>query len=178
MSQTADREALFRTWGENHRAIFHKVARSYARSQSEFDELFQEMWFQLWVSTKSFSGAAKPSTWIYRVCLNTALGWRRRAQRRAATFDTSSVTDFSVVPSGGATPSELVGKQDMLEHLFAAIHQLEDGDRALILLSLEGVSYAEIAEIIGSSENRVGVALTRARQRLAGHLKGIINELE
>jgi RNA polymerase sigma-70 factor (ECF subfamily) len=51
-------------------------------------------------------------------------------------------------------------------------------DRALVLLSLDGVAYRDVAEITGLTENHVGVALTRARKRLAALMKGIIDELE
>lgn len=51
-------------------------------------------------------------------------------------------------------------------------------DRALVLLSLDGLAYREIAEITGLTENHVGVALTRARKRLAELMKGVTDELE
>jgi len=66
----------------------------------------------------------------------------------------------------------------MLDKLYAAIHALKEGDRALLLLSLDGVAYREIGDITGLTENHVGVALTRARQRLGKIMKGITNELE
>ena len=66
----------------------------------------------------------------------------------------------------------------MLEKLYAAIHALPEFDRALVLLSLDDLAYREIAEITGLNENQVGVALTRARQRLAQLLKGVTDELE
>jgi len=46
------------------------------------------------------------------------------------------------------------------------------------LLALDGLSYREIAEVTGLSENHVGVALTRARAKLAERLEGVRNELE
>ena len=66
----------------------------------------------------------------------------------------------------------------MLEKLYAAIQSLPDFDRALVLLSLDGLAYREIADITGLNENQVGVALTRARQRLARLMKGVTDELE
>lgn len=54
-----------------------------------------------------------------------------------------------------------------LDKLYAAIHALPMFDRALVLLALDGLTYREIAEITGLTENHVGVSLTRARQRLA-----------
>ena len=55
---------------------------------------------------------------------------------------------------------------------------MPDFDRALVLLMLDGLAYREIAEVTGLTENHVGVALTRARKRLAALLKGVTDELE
>jgi RNA polymerase sigma-70 factor (ECF subfamily) len=131
---------------------------------------------QLWISLASYAGQAKPSTWIYRVCLNTALTWRRGAARRERRIEPGA--DISQVAAQAASPAEQAGEREMLERLYAAIHALPDSDRALVLLSLDGLAYREIAEITGLNENQVGVALTRARKRLARLLKGVTDELE
>ncbi len=55
---------------------------------------------------------------------------------------------------------------------------MPDFERALVLLSLDELTYREIAEITGLTENHVGVALTRARKRLATLMKGVTDELE
>jgi RNA polymerase sigma-70 factor (ECF subfamily) len=55
---------------------------------------------------------------------------------------------------------------------------MPDIDRALVLLSLDGMSYREISAITGLAEGNVGVALMRARKRLTNQLKGVANELE
>ena len=51
-------------------------------------------------------------------------------------------------------------------------------DRVMVLLMLDGLAYREIAEVTGLTENHVGVALSRARKRLAELLKGAADELE
>ena len=61
---------------------------------------------------------------------------------------------------------EASGEDPLLEQLYAAIRQLEPLDRSLVLLSLEGQSYAEIAALHGLSETNVGARLSRARQKL------------
>jgi RNA polymerase sigma factor (sigma-70 family) len=124
----------------------------------------------------AYSGKAKASTWIYRVCLNTALAWRRGTDRREARIEPE--TDVSQLAVNTASPADHVGQQEILEKLYAAIHALPDFDRALVLLSLDGLAYREMAEITGLTENHVGVALTRARKRLAALLKGVTDELE
>ena len=55
---------------------------------------------------------------------------------------------------------------------------LAEFDRALVLPMLDGLSHREIAQVTGLSENHVGVALLRARRRLAEKFKGAIDEME
>jgi len=176
MSSSLDHESLFQRWLEEHRGIVVKVARSFAQSPSDVADLQQEAMLQLWISLPSYAGQAKPSTWIYRVCLNTALTWRRGTVRRERRIE--SGTDVSLVMAEAASPAERAGERELLESLYAAIHALPEFDRALVLLSLDGLAYREMAEITGLNENQVGVALTRARKRLAQLLKGVTDELE
>jgi len=132
--------------------------------------------FQLWVSLPRYAGQAKPSTWIYRVCLNTALTWRRGVQRRERRREPDA--DITRLAADAATPAEAAGHQDLVEQLYAALQAMAPSDRALVLLMLDGLAYREIAEVTGLTENNVGVALTRARKRLAALLKGVTDELE
>lgn len=59
----------------------------------------------------------------------------------------------------------------LLERLYAAIRTLPPVERSLVLLSLDGVPYAEIARLHGLSESNVGARLTRLRQRLSTLVK-------
>jgi RNA polymerase sigma-70 factor (ECF subfamily) len=128
------------------------------------------------VSLPRYAGQAKPSTWIYRVCLNTALTWRRGVQRRERRREPDA--DITRLAADAATPAEAAGHQDLVEQLYAALQAMAPSDRALVLLMLDGLAYREIAEVTGLTENNVGVALTRARKRLAALLKGVTDELE
>jgi RNA polymerase sigma-70 factor (ECF subfamily) len=175
-SPSADQESLFQSWLEEHGGIFMKVSRSFAHSETEAGELQQEMLFQLWISLPRYAGQAKASTWIYRVCLNTALTWRRGAQRRERRIEPGA--DVSRLSADASTPAEAAGNKDLLEQLYSALQAMPESERALVLLMLDGQSYREMAEVTGLTENHVGVALTRARKRLAILLKGVTDELE
>ena len=84
-----------------------------------------------------------------------------------------------VTRSYTTTPTDAADlQQELLEKLYLGIHALPDFDRALVLLSLDSLSYREMSEITGQNENQIGVALTRARKRLAQLMKGITDELE
>ena len=63
-------------------------------------------------------------------------------------------------------------QRDLVEQLYKAIHQLPKTDAALVLLYLEELSYREMADVLGISENYVGVKLNRARQALNELMKG------
>jgi RNA polymerase sigma-70 factor, ECF subfamily len=169
MSPPDKRESLFQAWLAEHRGIVVKVARSFAPVPADAADLQQEMLLQLWTSLSSFAGQAKPSTWIYRVCLNTALTWRRGTARRERHIEPGA--DLSVLAAATASPADHTGEREMLDNLYNAIHALPMFDRALMLLALDGLAYREIAEITGLTENHVGVSLTRARQRLAEQIK-------
>jgi RNA polymerase sigma-70 factor (ECF subfamily) len=176
MSPPANHEATFQAWLEEHRGIFVKVARSFARGEADMGELQQEMMFQLWLSLPRFAGQAKPSTWIYRVCLNTALTWRRGAQRRDRRIEPEA--DVARLAADAVNPAESAGNKDLLEQLYSALQAMPESERALVLLMLDGLAYRDIAEVTGMTENHVGVALTRARKHLAALLKGVTDELE
>ena len=175
MHPDADRDQRFKAWMDEHRGILLKIARSFARNPAETDDLEQEIMLQLWESMPGFAGQAKVSTWIYRVSLNTALMWHRGTGRRERRLEPGA--DVALLASPGASPADAAARVDLLEQLYRAIRSIPEFDRALVLLMLDGLAYREISEITGLTENHVGVALTRARAKLAERLKGLRNEL-
>jgi RNA polymerase sigma-70 factor, ECF subfamily len=163
------------TWLQEHRGIFVKVARAFARDAVEIAELQHEMVFQVWQSLRRFEEQSKPSTWIYRVCLNTALTWKRGSDRRERHLAPDA--DINGIAATARTPAETVEQREWLDRLYDALQTLTVADRALVLLMLDGLSYREIADVTGMTDNHVGVALTRARKRLTAQMKGVIDEL-
>ena len=168
-------EPTIATWLQEHRGIFVKVARAYARGETEIADLQQEMIYQLWLSRRGFTGNSKPSTWVYRVCLNTALTWRRGTQRRERWIQPGVALEATAAV--GHSPAESAEQQEWLEKLYEALQSLGETERALVLLMLDGLSYREISEVTGLTENHVGVALTRARRKLTEKMKGVTDEL-
>ena len=176
MMADSQRDVRFAAWLHEHRGILHKISRAYAWAAADQADLRQEMLLQLWRSLPAFREQAKPSTWIYRVCLNTALTWHRDLARRESRIQPGA--DLAGIAGEAASPAERAGDREILEKLYTAIHAMPDFDRALVLLLLDGLAYREIAEITGLTENHVGVVLTRARKRLAELMKGVTDELE
>jgi RNA polymerase sigma-70 factor (ECF subfamily) len=136
-------------------------------TEEDCQDLVQEILLQVWFSIPQFERKAKPSTWIYRIALNTAMAWQRRAQRQRRRRFQPLVCVIDVA----ANETEQAHQREKIERLHAAIRRLSKADAALVLLYLDDLSYREIAEILGISEANVGVRLSRARKALAELMK-------
>lgn len=161
--------AQFLAWLDEHGSSVIKIARAYTLTSEECQDLAQEILLQAWKSAPSFSQRAGLATWFYRVALNTAMSWKRKDRPRR--LRQRPFLEVHAVPTADPESSEQVERREIVEQLYAAIHRLPKADTALVLLSLEGLSYAQIAEVLGISESNVGVKLNRARKTLSELMK-------
>jgi RNA polymerase sigma-70 factor, ECF subfamily len=129
------------------------IARSYARGE-ECRDLTQEILLQLWKGLDGFQGRSAPSTWVYRVALNTAISYRRKNGMHMAPGREEFPADPAVPPGAG--------KEVLILESF--LHSLGKIDRALFLLYLEDLSYREMSEISGLTETNVGVRICRLKK--------------
>ena len=150
-------EQPFLTLIQEHQGIIHKICRLYRDGKEDREDLFQEITYQLWKSFPSFKGEAKISTWMYRIALNTAIASFRKKR-----------LDVEYQPVLPDLPDHEVNEEHAIrqERLFAALKQLNEGERAIITLYLDELSYRQIAEIIGINESNVGVKLNRIKLKI------------
>ena len=158
----SERNRVFETWIDAHKAILFKVARVYAATHSDREDLFQEIALQMWHSVEAYRGDCAATTWIYRVALNTALAWRRKERRHhQGRQDIEDATGLLVAPSG---------RDPRLDWIYQRIAELDEANRALALLMLDGFSYRDMAQILGLTESNVGVKINRIKAALAAQL--------
>lgn len=174
MESASSLETRFVDLLREHRRILLKVAASFAREAEEQADLFQNMALEIWRSLPGFRGDSKASTWVYRICLNTALSWRRSEERRRLIH--SPLEFMPELSCGEPLPGRTHEQDEILGGLYQAVRALPAGERSLTILLLDGLTYREISEITGLTENHVGVALTRVRKKLAESLKEMRNE--
>ena len=167
-------ETLFKNWLREYGGTVLKVARAYTLTAEECEDLTQEISLQLWRSLPQFQGRASASTWVYRVALNTALGWHRKEGRRRARQQ--PLLEPEDLPAAGLNSAEQLHQREVVERLYAAIRQLPKANAALVLLYLDDLSYHAIAEVLGISESNVGVKLNRAKKALGELMKGVVYE--
>lgn len=160
----------FQHWMRDHAAILYRVSAAFAVG-ADRDDLMQELLVALWQAIPAFRGDAQPSTFIYRVSHNAALSWKRSERRRDARQDGPAALE-GIASAATADDAD----RELLERVYARIRELPELDRSLILLSLDGLSYREMAEIHGLSESNVGVRLSRSKARLAREFKEWIDD--
>jgi RNA polymerase sigma-70 factor (ECF subfamily) len=147
---------------DDHKNILYKVANSYCRNQDDRPDLIQEILIQLWLSFDRFDGRGKFSTWMYRIALNVAISFYRSGKRRIQDAIPLDEPGLKI----GVADQLLAEMGDELRLLYQAIGRLDDMNRTLILLYLDGYKHAEIAETTGISETNVATRINRIKQRL------------
>lgn len=156
----------FSTLVEQNKPILYKVANSYCREPDDRPDLIQEILIQLWLSFARFDGRVKFSTWMYRIALNVAISFYRGGRRH----DQANVPLAEIGLELATTDRLLSEFGDELRLLYQAIGKLNEIQRALILLHLDGYKNAEIAEMMGMSVTNVSTSLSRTRQQLMAEL--------
>lgn len=170
-----EQDTQFAQWMREHSAIALRTARTFEFDSAGQADLLQEILVAWWRSIRNFPAAGNPRQWLYRVSLNTALTWQRRESRHRRVIDRAA--PFAQLIEKTAQPVDRVDR-DAINDLYRAIRQLRPAERALILLHLDGLSYEQIADILGTTANAVGSRLTRTRDALAKSLKGKLHHHE
>ncbi len=150
--------------------ITHKICRLYFADADDRDDAMQEMMYQLWRSYKTFDGRSKFSTWMYRVCLNTALTYKRKDKNEKHEL-LSEQHDQIADPTTHH-------KEETIGVLFDAIGKLSPLNKAITLLYLEDMTYEEISGITGLSKSNVSVRLVRIKKELEVEMKKKIKSIE
>ena len=148
--------------------IIIKICRAYTNTQEDFEDYYQEVCLQIWKSNDNFREQSEWSTWVYRISLNVCLTLLKKKKNNGQHF----ASDYLPVE---VTDDSRAFADKSLDHLYDAIRQLSEVDRGVILLYLEEKSYQEIADIIGTSPNNIGVRIKRIKERLKKLLHGKVN---
>lgn len=148
--------------------IIIKLCRAYTNSQEDFEDYYQEVCLQIWRSKENFREESEWSTWVYRISLNVCLTLLKKKKNNTQHFVSDSLP-------AEETEDNYAFSDESLNLLYAAIRKLSEIDRAIIMLYLEEKSYQEIADIIGTNPNNIGVRVQRIKMRLKKILDGKIN---
>ena len=149
---------------EKHKGLLHKVSRMYMDEPEDREDLFQEIVLQLWKSYGTFRGESQVSTWMYRVAVNTALTFFKKEKKKPDNARMHPEMDVK-------DDTEVSHRETQLDYFYKAVQQLNQVEKALIFLFLEGQSHKEIGSNLGITEGNARVKLNRTKDKLQEIIK-------
>ena len=147
-----------------HSGLVYRVALRILGAQDAQDAS-QEAWVRAWRNIENFRGDSAFSTWLYRITVNTCLSVRRKESQRAQREYSGEELPFLPEPRGGdADPEAVALSAQRREEIQAALgHVRAEHRAALVLRHMEGLSYAEIAQVLEVPEGTAKGWASRGR---------------
>ena len=157
----SEQERLFNEAWQAYKPAIARVVQSYEAIPALQEELQQDIAFAVWRSLPRFNHQSALKTYILSIAHNRAISHVAKHVREGKTTSSDDV-----VLTGDTCPSGRIEADRKQTRLMAGMQQLPIAQRQILALALEGLSYDEIAEILGITINNVGVRLNRAKKAL------------
>ena len=151
---------------EKHQRILFKVVYIYCRDCDDRHDLVQEMLIQVWRSYARFDERVQFSTWMYRIAVNVAITHYRSERRPIRNTVPLEEYGLDIAAADALFAIDNHGEGDDMRALWQMINGLDELNRALVLLFLEGFSSEEIAEVVGISASNVSTRINRLKTKL------------
>lgn len=162
-------EPAFRTLTRRHLPAMLGLARRILGNAADAEDVAQEAMFRVWTHAPRWQPLALFRTWLTRVVVNLCLDRKRRAAWVAL-----EAAGEIVDPTPGATEQAERDERDRL--VAAVVAELPARQRTAIVLTYgEGMSNAQVAEILDTSVSAVETLLVRAKQNLRARLVNVID---
>ena len=175
--QQGDREA-FRLLFEAYKDRVFSIACYSLGDEAAADDVTQQIFVKLMTRIGQFRGDSEFTTWLYRLVINSCLDERRKRRRFLLVTEFDSLNPLQPMTSNAAnerSPETKYARHEVAESVREAIGGLKPKMRLPIMLKyIEGLSYEEIAAVLGCSKGTVASRLNRAHKALArrlGHLR-------
>jgi RNA polymerase sigma-70 factor (ECF subfamily) len=146
-------------------------ARRFLADEQHAEDVTQEVFLRVFRKLSSFRGDARFSTWLFRVALNSCKN-KRRSLERLSRFDPDRFRESRADFEG--PPERLIDDRLLQERIDEALERLTEEQRSLLLLkAVNELSYRQIGDLFGQSENQVRGKLYRARKAFRAALEAI-----
>jgi RNA polymerase sigma-70 factor (ECF subfamily) len=160
-----NQDELYRNASVSYGGALNRLARAYEADPDKCRDLLQEIHLSLWRSFEHYETRCSLRTWVYRVAHNTAASYVIR-QLRKNPRNLLSLEELETIADSADFERE-ADRRMALDRLFLLIHRLKSPDRQLMLLYLEGIDAAAIAEILGISAGNVRIQIHRIKTVLS-----------
>ena len=164
MSEGASQDERYGQAAKAFGPALDRLAKAYEADPDIRRDLIQDIHVALWRSLAGFDGRCALRTWVYRVAHN--VGASHIVRQRSHLSPLTTLEDVEVA-TDAPSPEQATGDRQALDRLMALIRRLKPPDRQVMLLYLEDVEAAVIAEVTGLSPGAVAVRIHRAKALLA-----------
>jgi RNA polymerase sigma-70 factor (ECF subfamily) len=186
-ARSGDRAAFRMLFDRYNRRAFG-VAFGVVKNQQDAADVVQEAFIKVHRHLDGFQGNSSFYTWLYRIVMNLAIDQLRR-KKKVTEFDETvrkddALADGATLPqSAHENPARVVARKELTDQLHAALAELPEYHRAVIVLrEVEGLSYEEMAKILkvpkGTIMSRLFHARRKMQERLVPYLDGDLKVTE
>jgi RNA polymerase sigma-70 factor (ECF subfamily) len=162
---------------DRHQASILNLIYRFIGDRTQAKDLAQEVFIRVWQAAKTYKPEAKLTTWIYRITTNLCFNELKSA-RRKRWFSFNRSDEYSentleqTLADSSPSAEDLLLSKERSRQISDALQSLPDNQRmALVLKRYDGLSYQEIAQVIGCSVSAVESLLVRAKRTLQEKLK-------
>ena len=174
-TEKSELDRTFSTLVEQHADMAYNVAHRMLRCPYETEDAVQEAFIHAYRAFPTFKGNSKPSTWLYRIVVNTCLMKIRKDKSRTKYISETGYDD-SVVPGWGNDPEKAAINGELREVLEEGLDRLSPEMRAAVVLrDVQGFSTEEAAKMLKVSVPGLKSRLHRGRVLLRKHMEGYLN---
>jgi len=174
----------FQTLVDRYQALVINTCYHLLGNRQDAEDVAQEVFIKVYREAKGFRGESKISTWLYRIAVNLSLNWHRRQKwdRYLDIFAFWKVAEGEPASLGEIPeeerPDRRLENEERRGILLKALELLPGRQRAAIILhKFEGLSYREIAEVLGTSLASVESLIHRAKLNLQKRLLPLIDQI-
>lgn len=156
-----------------------KLVSRYVRDHGEALDIAQETFLKAYRALPNFRGDSAFYTWLYRIAINTSKNYLAALSRRPVEIDSPADADDELeledLQKDVETPERLLLTEEIRDTVFRTIEQLpEDLRTAITLREMEGLSYEEIATVMGCPIGTVRSRIFRARETIDIQLRPLL----
>lgn len=184
--QKGDGEA-FRALVEKYHSKAYSIALGMVHNAEDAMDITQEAFIKVHKYIDNFKGSSSFYTWLYRIVINLCIDFLRREGKYSTVGYDDALThapgaaeqepgELVVHLEQAATPSQELGRKEVGEQILKAIESLSPNHRAVIVMrEVEGLSYREMAKVLGCSQGTIMSRLHHARCKLRKILRDYID---